>query len=284
MDAKIIVYGFCLVAIICGASFWSYTMGIDDAQKDVFSARQQLAVIEDSMKQAKGWLKARKEAAALISAASIIEKENEALRNEIASIRGQRRDVAKVYTSSIERARTEFVGTTLPEVSLASGTRFRNAKIQSLDSEITVIHHSEGVSKVPTADLPPEIQDRLRYGFNPGGLGSQSKEKKDTSSTTTASDRAMRLGLSSAPVASPTTEDRAAPAISAPQTPAEAVGQRESLGRVFIPGKGWQRMGAGGSVAAPQLSSSTTFGSRNPESVSKVKTRAEMNQQNGRQP
>ncbi len=178
MDAKIIVYGSCLVAIFCGATFWSFTMEIDEVQKDVFSARQQLAVTEESLKKAKAWLAARKEAAALVLAAAIIEKQNETLRNEISTILAQRSDVSKVYTSSIERARNELVGTTLPEVKLASGTKFTNAKIQSLDSEITVIHHSGGVSKVPTADLPPEIKDRLRFGFNPGGLGVPAKEKK----------------------------------------------------------------------------------------------------------
>lgn len=294
MDAKIIIYGFCLVAIIAGASFWSYTMGIDEAQKDVFSARQQLAVAEDSIKQAKAWLSARKEAAALISAAAIIEKDNEALRGEIAAVRSKRRDVAKVFVSTIERGRNEFVGITLPELTLSTGAKFRNAKIQSLDSEITVLQHSEGVSKVSTTELPAEIQDRLRYGFNPGGLGVSGNESKSTSSnsSSSASDRIVRLGMSSAPVVSPGGESAPpAPATygsSEPVTTASApvAGQKESLGRVYVPGKGWQRVGAGGTVAAPQLSTPLTsgFGSRSPESVSKVKTRAEMEHQNGKQP
>lgn len=289
MDAKVIIYGFCLVAIIAGASFWSYTMGIDEAQKDVFSARQQLAVADESIKQAKAWLSARKEAAALISAAAIIEKDNEALRGEIAAVHTKRRDVAKVFVSTIERARNEFVGITLPELTLSTGARFRNAKVQSFDSEITVLQHSEGVSKVATTELPPEIQDRLRYGFNPGGLGVTSKESKSTSSnsSSTASDRIVRLGMSTAPVVSPdgesTTPEPATYGSSEPVT-AAVEGQKESLGRVYVPGKGWQRVGAGGTVAAPQLSTPTTtpFGSRSPESVSKVKTRAEMEHQNGK--
>jgi hypothetical protein len=290
MDAKVIIYGFCLVAIIAGASFWSYTMGIDEAQKDVFSARQQLAVAEESIKQAQAWLSARKEAAALISAAAIIEKDNEALRGEIATVRTKRRDVAKVFVSTIERARNEFVGITLPELTLSTGARFRNAKVQSFDSEITVLQHSEGVSKVSTTELPPEIQDRLRYGFNPGGLGVSSKESKSTSSNSgsAASDRIVRLGMSTAPVVSPGGESTTTAPVtygsSETVTSAAVEGQKESLGRVYVPGKGWQRVGAGGTVAAPQLSTPATsgFGYRSPESVSKVKTRAEMEHQNGK--
>lgn len=289
MDAKIFVYGFCLVAITAGSSFWSYTMGIDEAQKDVFSARQQLAVSEEGIKQAKAWLTARKEASALISAAAIIEKDNEALRGEIASARTQRRDVSKVFTSTVERARSLFVGTMHPELTLSTGAKFRNAKVQSFDSEITVLQHSEGVSKVPTAALPPEIQDRLRYGFNPGGLGNDSKPTSyNSNANLSASDRVARLGMSSAPVVSPGGESTTPAAVtyssSEPATSVPVEGQRESLGRVYVPGKGWERVGAGGTVAAPQLSTPVPsgFGSRSPESVSKVKTRAEMEHQYGK--
>jgi hypothetical protein len=260
-------------------------MDIDEAQKDVISARQQSAVVEESIKQAKAWLTARKEAAALISAAAIIEKDNTTLRNEIAATRLERTNVAKNFKSSIERARNELVGTTLSEVALSSGQRLKNAKIQSLDEEITVFQHSEGVSKIPTAELPAEIQDRLRYGFNPGGIGTISKDRKETSSITSASDRVARLGMSNAPAASTQGDDEAGtpPATSsaAPSGSAPVAGQIQSLGRVYTPGKGWERVGASGTAAPPALGTSSPFRKNNPEAVSKVKNRAEMKHQTG---
>ncbi len=173
MDAKVIVYGLCLVAIIAGASFWSYTMGIDDAQKDVISARQQLAVAEDGIKQAKAWLTARKEASALLAASKVIERDNQALRSEIDAIKSKRKDISKVFQSSVDRARNETAGMSFPQIQLSSGELFKNARIQSVDQEITVFQHAEGVSKVPTTSLPPDLLDRLRYGFVPGVSGSR---------------------------------------------------------------------------------------------------------------
>jgi hypothetical protein len=168
MDAKVIIYGLCLVAIIAGASFWSYTMGIDDAQKDVISARQQSAVAEEGIKQAKAWLTARKEASALLAASRVIERDNLALRTEVDAIKSKRKDIAKVFQSSVDRARTETAGMSFPKIQLSTGEQFKNAKIQSVDKEITVFQHAEGVSKVPTRALPPDLLDRLRYDSIPG--------------------------------------------------------------------------------------------------------------------
>jgi hypothetical protein len=58
MDAKIIVYGICLVLIVAGASLWSYTMGIDDAEKELALARQQLAATQDGVRP--GFMHARR--------------------------------------------------------------------------------------------------------------------------------------------------------------------------------------------------------------------------------
>jgi hypothetical protein len=55
-----------------------------------------------------------------------------------------------------------------PKIQLSTGEQFKNAKIQSVDKEITVFQHAEGVSKVPTRALPPDLLDRLRYDSIPG--------------------------------------------------------------------------------------------------------------------
>jgi hypothetical protein len=175
MDAKIIIYGFCLALVIAGSFFWRYTMQIDDAEKDMLLARQQMNATEDGVRQAKAWLAARKEAAALIAAAAVLEKDNKVLKEAVDVLQRKRAEIVKVFSSSIQRARQETVGMEFPELQLNSGARFKNVKIQSIDESLAVLKHSEGVSKVPASALPPEMLDRLRFGFIPGTSGNSAE-------------------------------------------------------------------------------------------------------------
>jgi len=209
MDAKIIVYGFCLMTIVAASVFWRYAMEIDDVEKEVVVARQSLNNIEEALKQAKAWGTARKEAAALLAAASVIKKSNDALHAEIQAIQKKRQEVAKSYLGAVERARAETAGMELPEIALATGVSLKNATIQSIDEELTVIKHSLGVTKVSTGMLPAEFKDRLRYGFNPVGLGSLSTSgtiSRDTKkSDGSTSDPLAKMDSSgTAPEAKPT--------------------------------------------------------------------------------
>ncbi len=245
MDAKIIVYGFCLLAIVAGTTFWRYAMDMDEVEKEVVLARQQLNNVEEGLNQAKAWATARKEAAALIAAASVIKEGNDALHEEIQAIQKKRMEVAKNYLGTVERARADTAGMELPEITLATGVSLKNAKIQSIDEELTVIKHSLGVTKVATDMLPAVFKDRLRYGFNPVGLGSLSTAGSNSRGTknsdTSISDRIAKMGASGGPPAAKPTEsppvaDAAAPP---PASTAPVAGQRESLGRIYVPGKGW---------------------------------------------
>jgi hypothetical protein len=171
MDGKIIVYGFCLALVVAGSLFWQYTMDIDEAQKEMLLARQQVNAAEEGVKQARAWLNARKEAAALIAAAAVIEKKNADLNDEIKKLRDRRKEIARIFQTTLERVREETQGMQLPELVLKTGATYRNVKIQSVTEALTVLQHSGGVSKIPTPELPDHLQDRLRYGFIPGAAG-----------------------------------------------------------------------------------------------------------------
>jgi len=268
MDAKIIVYGFCLVAIVSGSFFWRYAMEIDDAQKDVDQARADLAQIEGGIKQTQAWMAARKEAAALIMAASVLDRENEPLRAEVQALQQKRMEVAKLFLASIERAREETTGRILPELTMATGTTFKEVKILSVDAEIATLHHTGGVSKVPTTILPSNLLDRLRYGYNPAGLGvgpsvferppptTLGTTSSPTTSTlsTAASDSLVRLGMNSD--SSSNSKKKTSPSKYRDPNRVKIEGdpalwksvERTSIGRAYIPGQGWLRVGADGPI------------------------------------
>ena len=262
-------------------------MDIDEAQKELILAKQENQAVLDTLSKTKGWLTAREEAAALISAAAIMKEKNDAEQAEVQPLHTQRLDVAKNFMSSIEQARAETVGMILPEMILSTGACLKNAKVQSLDQTMALIQHSQGVTKVDTSALPAEMLDRLRFGFSPGGIGSLSNSdmNNNKSLATSASDRLVKMGANGAAPPPKTSDETALPPAatlsSAPVAPAVAAQpastsgepSRSSLGRVYTPGKGWQRMGANNYVMPAPSDSKSKSGGENPESVSKVKSR-----------
>jgi hypothetical protein len=266
MDSKIIVYGFCVLTIIGGSLFWRYAMEIDDAQEEVILAREHCLRLEEAIKQTEAWMVARKEAAALMKVVSLLDEANEPLRAELRSIQQKRMDVAKFFVSSIERAREETSGMLLPELTLATGSTFKQVKILSVDSEVATLHHTGGVSKVSTTILPSRLLDRLRFGYNPGGLGVGPPVVEKMPSliagasgttvvNTAASDALVRLGMN---FPSDTQEAKNKKIQARPRDPnrIKVEGdpslwksvERTSVGRAYIPGQGWLRIGADGPI------------------------------------
>jgi hypothetical protein len=270
MNANITVYAFCLLLVIAGSSFWSYTMKIDDAEKERALAAQQLAASGEAVKQAKAWLAARREALALITAAGILEQKNEALRTEVAIHRQKRLEIAKNFISAIERGRSDFLGTMIHDLALANGVRLRQARIQAADSETAVLVHSGGITKVSTALLPEVILDRFRFGYLPGGVStSASASSPETAHTihatsalqtsklgTTASDSLARLGMDSNVAAIQKNKKAKAALQSSDPERIKIEGdpalwksvKRTSIGRAYVPGQGWLKIGVNGPI------------------------------------
>lgn len=271
MDGKIIVYGFCLLALIAGSSFWAYTLELDDAQKEVVLARQQFTVAEEGIKQTKAWMAARKEAAALIAASQIIEQENQKLNAEIELIKQDRTNLARAFLSSIQKAREESLGVVIPEVILTTGTTLKQARIQSLDPAITIFQHEQGVSKVPSTTLPEDLLERFKFGYSPGGVtadalvveeslqistfGSGVRAPPTTRISTDASDSVAQLGMNEAISSVADKKRKARPAPRDPNR-VKVYGdpalwknvERSSIGRAYIPGQGWLRVGPDGPI------------------------------------
>ncbi|MBV6500475.1 MAG: hypothetical protein CJBNEKGG_02954 [Prosthecobacter sp.] len=267
MDGKIIVYGICLVIIVAGASLWSYTMEIDDAEKELALARHQLVAAQDGVRNAQGWIHARKEALALITAGGILEKENQVLRDQVGVLRQRLNEVNGLFGTAIQRGRDLIIGAVIPEVALSNGVVLRQVRVQSADPELAVLLHSGGVSKVSTAILPADMLDRFRFGTFPGQVGGEAPVMEPSFSGgpppaapikpgTSASDSLVRLGMDGNVSSKDAGRKKALPA--APRDPERIKREgdpalwksveRTSIGRAYIPGQGWLRVGADGPI------------------------------------
>lgn len=268
MDGKIIVYGICLVIIAAAASLWSYTMGIDDAEKELALARHELSAAQEGVRTAEAWIHARKEAMALITAGGILEKENQVLRDQVAGLRLRLNELQGLFATAVQRAREQITRVVLPEVTLSNGVLLREVRIQSADPELVVLLHSGGVSKVSTAVLPADMLDRFRFGSFPGQVSGEasltgvamSGEPASAASAkpgTSASDSLVRLGLDGAVSAKDAGRKKTMPSFT-PRDPERVKREgdpalwksveRTSVGRAYIPGQGWLRVGADGPI------------------------------------
>ncbi len=252
-----------------------YTTDVDEAQKEFILAQQQMGQIEDSVKKEQISFAHRKEAAAIITAAHIIERDNNLLREEARKIKDNRDNLAKAFTSTIQRVREESIGMIIPEIPLATGNTLKNAKLQAVDENLTVIQHSEGVSKVPTTTLPASLLDRFRFGYVPGGAGTAPTEeieikesetpRKDPKTSmnftppstanmrTSASDSLVRLGEGGpAEVKKKSTTSKSRPDSRLSATEGDPAlwksVQRHSIGRAYVPGQGWLKIGPRGPI------------------------------------
>jgi len=165
MEGKIIAYAVCLLAIFGTVYFIFYTTEEDEAMKELSLAQQQLGAIEQAIGTHRASLEMRREAAALLTAARIIEGEHEVRRKEVSKLKQQREEMERSMVQAVERVREESVGMVFEKVQLTSGAVLKNARIQSLDEKIVTMLHSEGVSKVPTENLSGELRDRFRFGL-----------------------------------------------------------------------------------------------------------------------
>ncbi len=271
MDGKIIVYAVALLALLGGLTGFYYTIDVDEAQKEFILTQQELGNIQESIKGAQKLTEIRKEAAALITAARIIESENETIRQEAKKLSEARDNEARAFLSAIQKVRESTIGMVFPSIQLANGTLLKNAKIQAIDENLTVIQHSEGVSKIATEILASEIQDRLRFGFIPGGAGSATNEssteynrnQKSGQSSYTPRSNNISSETSDVLVRSGSThlqnqpaKPRAQTSVSSSREDVKINGdpslwsgvERHSIGRAYVPGQGWLKIGSKGPI------------------------------------
>lgn len=164
MEAKFVIY-FVLFLALFGLGFGVYhTTEIDEANKELASAVQQVETLEAHIKTQTAQLELRREVAALMTVADIMQKEVNSIRDDIANTREDEIRARKDFEQAILKSRQDAAGLVLDEAVLPSGLRLRNARVQKVEGDTTTILHSEGISKLSPEMLPQELQERFRFG------------------------------------------------------------------------------------------------------------------------
>jgi hypothetical protein len=117
----------------------------------------------------------------------------------------------------------------------------KGSVVKSLDQDTMVVSYSEGITKISTTDLPQELQDRYRFDIR------IAKEEAPLTPMT------MPVPVSdSAPAKKSVSTHRTHQPAGNPRIEGDPGLWKEvtrtSLGRVFIPGKGWLSVGTKGPI------------------------------------
>lgn len=227
-----------------------YTTQVDLVRGEHRDLTAQVAEMAKAVQASRELLERHQELAPYLVAAAQAQAEVDAARDRLAGIKGEVERTQGLFAALVRRARTEAPGTTYSELQLNSGQRLRNAKIMRIDGVTLTVAHDGGVTSLDADDLPDALRFRLGYEFDlPSGFFPRSDSTQVVKSKPIPE------------VLIPVTPSEAKP--SKAQQPAASFRAnryrdgdpglwpgvtRQELGRAYIPGQGWLKVGPRGPI------------------------------------
>jgi len=92
---------------------------------------------------------------------------NTTLTQEVSRLEAEKTSLQDQFIKAVEEKRRISAGVVVPEVQLVSGTVLKDVNFKSFGDEEVSLVHAGGVIRIPGTDLPPAINERMRYGMFP---------------------------------------------------------------------------------------------------------------------
>jgi hypothetical protein len=246
MNGKVIFY-LCVLLAVIGVSYSIfYSMEVDEAIRELELVKPQVQTLEngiDSLKaqleSAKPQIENRQQAKALIAASAVLATEKETIRSEIATLEEREADLANQLAQMVKRVRERSIGQSLGGVPLSTGRFLKDCLLKSVDDEVMTVSYSEGIAKVPVTELPKDLKDRFMVGIK------VKVKVVEEPSVVIPPPSAKPEQKQSAP--KHTAIPRGNPRIEGDPSLWGLV-TRTSLGRAYIPGRGWLKIGTKGPI------------------------------------
>lgn len=164
MESKFYLYFVILIGIIGGCYTMYLNQDMDALNQKLVQTKHAVSNADGQIAKTQQQIDQKKEVAAILHLIETRKAEKESLITEIKGIQDQEPALAESMNQAIAKVRRESVGMSFPELTLAGGTTLKNAQIQKVEEEEVIIQHSEGVKRAKSADLPPDLKDRMRLG------------------------------------------------------------------------------------------------------------------------
>mgnify|MGYP001627153564 CR=1 FL=1 len=225
-----------------------YTTQVDLVRGEHRDLLAQAAEMTKALQASRELLEQYQELAPYVIAAAQAQADVDAARERLANLKGEVEQAQNLFAILVRRARNEAPGTTYSELILRNGRTLRNAKIMRIDGSTLTVAHDGGVTSLSADELADELRLRFGYSFNlpPHLFPADAQLVKS---------RPIPEVLIPAPGSTPATPSNRQPATSFRANryrdgdPALWPGvTRQQLGRAYIPGQGWLKVGPRGPI------------------------------------
>jgi cell division protein FtsL len=246
---RVIFTTFVIVAVFLTFYGVHYSTQVDIIRGEHRELTSQVAETSKLLKNNRELLQRRQELTPYLAAAAQVQKEIDAMREQLVKLKQEIDKTQSLFASLVKRARTEAPGTAVAEMRLSSGQLLRNAKIMRIENHNITVAHDGGVTNLTADDLPDDLRQRFGYTLDLPRSYLQSEQSTKpkpipevvipapNSTTTGASERRP-----AAAPAAPTNRYRDGdPGLWNGVT-------RQELGRAYIPGQGWLKVGPSGPI------------------------------------
>lgn len=223
-----------------------YSTQVDIVRSENRDLMSQAAEANKLLQSNRELLRRRQELAPYLAAVSQTQLEIDKAREQVAKLKHEIDKTQSLFASLVKRARTEAPGTEVAEMRLTTGRLLRNVKIMRIENQLITVAHEGGVANLTADELPDDLRERFGYSLDLPGSYFQSeqltKRKPIAEVIIPATNSSTEAGNANSSTSQQSNRYRDGdPSLWNGVT-------RQELGRAYIPGQGWLKIGPRGPI------------------------------------
>ena len=171
-SGKFWIFAFFILIVSGGSTLYQHFQGVDRVNADLIDLKNNLFQMESATENLRTeWAKVEALLAKLRVAQAKggpIQQRKEELQKKIRGLEGEFRYLVSSTRAAVDKVRENAPGEVYPEVNLANGKVFKDAKIRKVEEDQISFIHSDGIGYASFDILPADLLKKFDLG--PGGL------------------------------------------------------------------------------------------------------------------
>lgn len=178
MESKTFIFGIVGLIIAVGGAILVHSFQLESAktelrrkQADVAALRQSISLAKDTVEQNAARVEQYRATVAdhMAKKQEVDEVDREVTKQTrmLESAKAKWDVNVQLMTDALEQVRHAFRNESIPEIPLKIGESLKNCRFMNCKEGSAVFQHSSGTARLTSAQLPPELNDRLRPNFPP---------------------------------------------------------------------------------------------------------------------
>lgn len=178
MDARTLVFGLLGVIVVGAGAILVNAFAVESTKTELRNARAQLQAahlnVEDTQQSIDQTAERMRELRERETAARTLTDSVAGMESEIAKLtrlidgaKGKFEAQHDMMKTAIQQVRDSYRNKPIPEIPLKLGAPLKDCNISGYKDDVVSFVHSTGTARLTSAQLPPDLADRLRVGWNP---------------------------------------------------------------------------------------------------------------------